>query len=392
MKITAAKPFRLKQTRIHGIFAGFGPEYVAGTRSAVSDRPAITRWSGVLSSLTSEELRGLFRYLVLSRGLEERLDHLLKQGHVVGDLYDGRGQEAAVVGSAFALEEGDWLAPSLREMGALLTRGLDPRLLLLQHLARDGSPSRGRDKALRLTIPHLGLLGPIGPLGAHLCVLNGVALAFRMREERRVCLAYLGDGASRTGAAHEGLNLAAVQRLPLVVILIHNRWAFATPSDQQAAVADWLDVAAAYGVSAASVDGNDVLHVYDETRRAVDRARRGEGVTLIVAETYRMHGHAQHDAQEYVPEEELREWRRRDPIELFERYLVESGFESRPSLAIVKEEVRRELSAAVEEALSAPMPEPEGARFRTVEGEVIPVPWTRRDAVYEDLGRPTMGG
>jgi pyruvate dehydrogenase E1 component alpha subunit/2-oxoisovalerate dehydrogenase E1 component alpha subunit len=174
-----------------------------------------------LSSLTSEELRELFRYLVLSRGLEERLEHLLKQGQVVGDLYDGRGQEAAVVGSAFALEEGDWLAPSLREMGALLTRGLDPRLLLLQYLARDGSPSAGRDRAHHLTIPHLGLLGPIGPLGAHLCVLNGVALAFRMRGERRVCLTYLGDGASRTGAAHEGLNLAAVQRLPLVVILIH---------------------------------------------------------------------------------------------------------------------------------------------------------------------------
>jgi pyruvate dehydrogenase E1 component alpha subunit/2-oxoisovalerate dehydrogenase E1 component alpha subunit len=314
-----------------------------------------------LSSLTSEELRELFRYLVLSRGLEERLEHLLKQGQVVGDLYDGRGQEAAVVGSAFALEEGDWLAPSLREMGALLTRGLDPRLLLLQYLARDGSPSAGRDRAHHLTIPHLGLLGPIGPLGAHLCVLNGVALAFRMRGERRVCLTYLGDGASRTGAAHEGLNLAAVQRLPLVVILIHNRWAFGT-----------------------------VLQVYDETRRAVDRARRGEGVTLIVAETYRMQGHAQHDSQEYVPAEELHEWRARDPIDLFERYLIDSGFESRPSLAVVKEAVRRELAAAAEEALSAPMPEPEGARFRTVEGEDIPVPWTRREAVYEDVGQPAM--
>jgi TPP-dependent pyruvate/acetoin dehydrogenase alpha subunit len=336
--------------------------------------------------LTGEELRGLFRYLVLSRGLEERLEHLLKQGQVVGDLYGGRGQEGAVVGSAFALEEGDWLAPSLREMGALLTRGLDPRMLLLQYLARDGSPSAGRDKGLHLTVPHLGLLGPVGPLGAHLCVLNGVALAFRMRAERRVCLAYLGDGASRTGAAHEGLNLAAVQRLPLVVFLIHNRWAFATRSDQQAAVADWIDVAAAYGVVAASVDGNDVLQVYDETRRAVDRARRGEGVTMIVAETYRMHGHAQHDAQEYVPDEELAKWRARDPIHLFERYLIESGFESRASLAVVKEGVRRELAAAVEEALAAPLPDPEGARVRTVAGETIPVPWTRRAAVYEDLG------
>ena len=104
-----------------------------------------------------------------------------------------------------------------------------------------------------------------------------------------------------------------------------------------------------------------------------------------------MQGHAQHDAQEYVPEEELQKWRARDPIDLFERYLVDSGFESSASLAVVKEEVRLELAAAVEEALSAPMPEPEGARFRTVEGEVIPVPWTRREAVYEDIGQPTLG-
>lgn len=344
-----------------------------------------------MSSLTGEQLRDLFRYLVLSRGLEERLDHLLKQGHVIGDLYDGRGQEATVVGSAYALEDGDWLAPSLREMGALLTRGLEPRVLLLQHLARKGSPTAGRDKANHLTLPHLGLLGPIGSLGTQLCVLAGVALAFRMRRERRVCLTYLGDGASRTGAAHEGLNLAAVQRLPLVVVLVHNRWAFATRSDQQAAVADWIDVAAAYGVPAASVNGNDVLHVYDETRRAVDRARRGEGVTLIVAETYRVRGHAQHDRQEYVPEEELREWRGRDPIDLFQRYLIDAGFESRASLAVVKEEVRRELAAAVEEALAAPLPEPEEARSRTVAGEDVSVPWTRREAVYEDLAQPAVG-
>ena len=344
-----------------------------------------------MATLTSEQLRDLYRYLVLCRGLEERLEHLLKQGKVMGDLHGARGQEATVVGSAFALEEGDWLAPSLRETGALITRGLDPKLLLLQYLAREGSPTSGRDRSHHLTTPELGLLGPVGPLGDQLCVLAGVALAFRLRRERRVCLTYLGDGASRTGAAHEGLNLAAVQRLPLVVVLIHNRWAFGTRSDRQAAVSDWLDVAAAYGVPAASVDGNDVLHVYDETREAVDRARRGDGASLIVAETYRMRGHAQHDAQECVPEAELEEWRARDPIDRFEEYLVEARFESRPSLAVVREEARRELEAAVEEALSAPMPGTEAARFGTVVGEVVPVPWTRREHVYQDLGTPGAG-
>ena len=197
-------------------------------------------------------------------------------------------------------------------------------------------------------------------------------------------------GATRTGAAHEGLNLAAVQRLPLIVILVHNRWSFGTSSDRQAAVQDWLDVAGAYGVAATTVDGNDVLHVYDEAHRAADRARRGEGVTLIVAETYRMEGHAQHDRQEDVPEAELREWSARDPIERFEGYLLDSGSESPESMAAVREAIDRQLADAVEEALSRPMPDPESAAHSTFADRSAPIPWTRRDRVYDDL--PTETG
>ena len=338
-----------------------------------------------MASLTREGLRDLYRFLLLTRGLEERLDLLFKQGHVVGSLYRSLGQEATAVGSAFALEEGDWLAPSTRDLGALLVRGLHPRDMFLQYMARDGSPCDGKDNVNHFTIPELGLLGPISPLGTQLCVLNGVALAFRMREEARVCMTYQGEGATRTGASHEGLNFAAVQRLPMVVVLEHNRWAYSTRSSQEAAVSDWLDVASAYGVPAASVDGNDVLAVHDECRRAVERARRGDGLTIIVAETYRMLGHAQHDPQTYVPESELEEWRARDPIDRMESYLVESGFESRAALAIVKEGVRRELVAAVDDALAARMPAGAEARSGVVEGHVAPVPWTRHEPVYGDL-------
>lgn len=343
-----------------------------------------------MASLTREELRDLYRYLLLTRGLEERLERLFKQGQIVGGLYRSLGQEATAVGSAFALDDGDWLAPSIRDMGALLVRGLHPREMLLQYMAREGSQCGGKDNTTHFTIPELGLLGPISPLGTQLCVLNGVALAFRLRGEPRVCLTYQGDGASRTGAAHEGLNFAAVQRLPVVVILEHNRWAFATRSEREAAVEDWVDVAAAYGVPATSVDGNDVLEVYDATREAVERARRGEGMTLIVAETYRMIGHAQHDPQHYVPEDELLEWRGRDPLARFQSYLLESGFESRAALAVVKEGVRRLLETAVDEALAAPMPEPEEALTGTLAGDAAAVPWTRRAHAYPDLADSAM--
>lgn len=341
-----------------------------------------------MASLTREQLRDLYRYLLLTRGLEDRLERLLRQGFFWGGLYRSLGQEATAVGAAAALEAGDWLAPSLRDTGALLVRGVEPVDLLRQYLARAGSPSGGKDSACHFSLPELHLLGPIGPLGPQVSVLAGVALALRLRRESRVCLTFLGDGASRTGVAHEGFNFAAVQRLPVVIVLVHNRWAFSTRSDRQAAVDDWLDVAAAYGVPAASVDGNDVLLVHDEVRRAVDRSRRGEGTMMVVAETYRMAGHAEHDPQSYVAGDELAAWRARDPIDRLETYLVEAGFESRAGLAVVKESVRRELEAAVELALSSEMPEPDEARFGTCAADAASVPWTRCSPVYEDLQPP----
>lgn len=323
-----------------------------------------------------------------------RFERLFKQGHIVGGLYRSLGQEATAVGSAYALREGDWLAPSIRDLGALLVRGLRPVEMLLQYTARAGSLTDGKDNTTHFTVPELGLLGPVSPLGTQLCVLNGVALAFRLRGERRVCMTYQGEGATRTGASHEGLNFAAVRRLPMVVVLEHNRWAFSTRSDRESAVEAWEDVAGAYGLPALTVDGNDVLEVYDAARKAVARAREGEGASLIVAETYRMLGHAQHDAQPYVPPEELEVWRERDPIRRFEAYLVEHGFETEASLEELRAEVAAELDAAVDEALSRPMPESAEARTRVYAGdEPAPEPWTRRDPVgYPDLPAGVRAG
>jgi TPP-dependent pyruvate/acetoin dehydrogenase alpha subunit len=336
--------------------------------------------------------------MLLTRGLEERLERLLKQGEVFGSLYRSLGQEATPVGSAFALQEGDWLAPSFRDLGALLVRGLPLRDAFLQYMGRTGYAGEGRDGTNPPTVPHLGLLGPVSSLGTQLCALNGVALAFRMRGEPRVCMTYQGEGATRTGASHEGFAFAAVQRLPMVVVLEHNRWSFSTRSSAQAAVESWSDVAKAYGVPAISVDGNDVLAVYDAAVEAVVRARAGGGPTILVAETFRMLGHAQHDARAYVPEAELERWRKRDPIDGFERYLREHDFETETGLTALRDEVNRELDRALEDALAQPLPAPADASTRVyAEPESGIPPWTRTDPIgYTDLAQrppatPTPG-
>ena len=316
--------------------------------------------------------------MLLTRGLEERLEILLKQGHLVGSIYRSLGQEATAVGSAFALGAGDWLAPSIRDMGALLVRGLDVRDVLRQYTARGTSLCAGKDNTNHFTVPELGLLGPISPLGTQLCVLNGVALAFQQRRQSCVCMTYQGEGASRTSASHEGFALAAALGLPIVVWLEHNRWAFGTPSSRESAVGDWLDAAAMYGVPAQSVDGNDVVAVYAAARTAVDRARTGGGMTILVAETYRMLGHAQHDAQKYVLEAELEQWRARDPIDRCVAVLSHMGA-SGAELDGIRRTAAAELDQAVDEVLAEPPPLADDARTRVYASANLDaaVPWTR---------------
>lgn len=347
-----------------------------------------------MGTLTRDELLDLHRHLLLTRTVEEELERLVKQGRLVGNLYRSLGQEATAVGSAAALEDGDWLCPAIRDLGALFVRGVGPREIFLQYMARGSSLTRGKDTTTHFVLPELGVLGPISPLGTQVSVLAGIAHAFRVRGEDRVCLTFQSDGGSRTGAFHEGMNFAAVRGLPLVLVLEHNRWAYSTPSDLEAAVESWRDVAEAYGVPVEEVDGNDVLAVHDAASRAVDRARAGEGASMIVAQTYRMLGHAQHDPQPYVDEEELEAWRERDPIRRFERFLLGERLLDEEELEERRERVSDEVERAAEEAIAAELPDPEEARTRVYAelGSQAAVPWTRRRVVgYEDLPAGVQG-
>ncbi|MFQ5551067.1 MAG: thiamine pyrophosphate-dependent dehydrogenase E1 component subunit alpha, partial [Gemmatimonadales bacterium] len=272
----------------------------------------------VPGELTRDQLLEIYYYLRLTRSLEERLVNLYRQGKVIGGLFRSLGQEGESVASAYALEPGDMMSPLIRNLGSMLVRGAKPLEVLRQYMAKEQSPTHGRELNIHFNDLELGYLGQISHLGDMVPVMAGIALTFKMEGRRNVCLVYIGDGGSSTGAFHEGLNFAAVQRLPLVVIIENNGWAYSTRTAKQTAVARLATKAKAYGIESATVDGNDVFEVYLAAKRMMDATRAGEGTKLLEVVTYRRTGHAEHDSQKYQPVDEIERWARtNDPIERF---------------------------------------------------------------------------
>ena len=302
----------------------------------------------------------LYYYMRLVRTLEERVVILKRQGVIPGGVYRSLGQEADAVGSAYALDRsrGDVMAPLIRNLGSLLVQGGAPVEIIRQMMGKATGPSRGRELGFHYADLQRGFIGHIANLGDMIPVMAGVALTFKMRREPRVALVYSGEGATSTGTFHEGLNFAAVQRVPLVVVVEENGYAYSTPTRRQYAVANFVDRAAGYGIPGVQVDGNDVLAVYEATRAAVERARSGEGVTLLVLKTYRRKGHAEHDDQRYVPVGEIEGWERQDPIARFTNVLVrELKTCTLEELAAVDRRAADEIAEAVETCLGDPAPE-----------------------------------
>ena len=303
------------------------------------------------AKLTPEQKLSLYYWMRLTRSLEERLVLLHRQNKLVGGLFRSLGQEADAVGSAYALEPADVLSSLTRNLGSLLVRGATPAEVLRQHMGTADSPTRGRDLGLHFADLGRGFIGHISPLGNMVSVMAGVTLSFAMRGERRVGLVYVGEGATSTGAFHEGLNFAGVQRCPLVVIVENNGYAYSTPTRQQTAAARFVDKAAGYGVIGERADGNDVVGVFESTKRAVNRAREGGGVTLIELMTYRRRGHAEHDNQSYVPPGETDRWAAdNDPIDRFLRVLLDREKVDPGAVEAIDARVGTELDEAVEQA------------------------------------------
>ncbi len=314
------------------------------------------------AGLTREQLVEIYYYLWLTRSLEERLTNLYRQSKVIGGLFRSLGQEGGSVGSAYALREEDFLSPLIRNLGSMLVKGAEPLAVVRQYMAKAESPTRGRELNIHFGDLDKGYIGQISHLGDMVPVMAGVALSFKLRNAKRVVLVYVGDGATSTGTFHEGINLAAVQKLPMVVIVENNGWAYSTHTAQQTAVKQLVDKAKGYGVPGERVDGNDVLAAYEATKRAVERARAGGGVTLLEFLTYRRKGHAEHDAQGYQPKDEIAEWAaKNDPIDRYEKQLDETGWVSAGERAAIRERIDRELTEIVTTSENEPFPEAESA-------------------------------
>ncbi len=331
-------------------------------------------------ALTRDERLEMYYFARLARDIEERLVILFRQSKVIGGLYRSLGQEGESVGTAYALRRTDAVLPLIRNMGALMTMGVRPKEIFLQYMARAESNSRGRDLNIHIVnLPPDGVeepvvVGPISMLGDSIAVAAGIAMGARMRGNDLVVMAWIGDGATSTGAFHEGLNFAAVQKIPLVVVAEDNKYAYSTPISRQMAIERIDERAAAYGIPHEMVDGNDILAVYDVAKRMVDRARSGEGASLIGVDTMRMQGHAQHDDARYVPKELLAQWAARDPIALYRRQLVETGVAEANELDDIDRMTRSYAAAEADLAEKSPMPDPSTVTRGVYAGDDFAVP------------------
>src|SRR2546421_10252169 len=317
------------------------------------------------AALSSDQLLEIYYYLRLTRTLEERLVALYRQSKVIGGLFRSLGQEGESVASAYALERGrnkDILSPLIRNLGSLLVMGAQPVEILRQYMAKADSPTHGRELNVHFNDLERRYLGQISHLGDMSPVMAGIALTSKLRREPRVGLVYIGDGGTSTGTFHEGLNFAAVQRLPLVVIGEYNYWAYSTPPQKQFAVKDLAEKAKGYGIPAVTVDGNDVFAVYEATKFAVERARRGKGVHFFEVKTYRRKGHAEHDDQHYVPQGELERWAgENDPVDRYVQRLLSADLVGEADLKDIDERGRTEVDQATDACVNEPLPEPESA-------------------------------
>jgi TPP-dependent pyruvate/acetoin dehydrogenase alpha subunit len=312
--------------------------------------------------LSQKQLLEIYRWMLLNRRMERALENLYKQGKVVGGVYFGLGQEACSCASAYALGEDDWMGPMIRNQGSLLVRGFPARDIMMQYMAKAGSPTRGRDASSHFgDLYRRNVVAPISTLGDLIPVLSGVALGARLQGRRIAAMTYVGDGGQSTGVTYEGINFAAVESLGLVLFVENNLWAYSTPADMQFRVKDLAERAIAYGIRGVIVDGTDACQVYDAAHEACERARRGQGPTLIEAKMMRMKGHAIHDAAEYVPKPLSEYWRKRDPVSRLEKHLLDKNWLTREQNERLIADVERELEADREFAVAAPMPQPDSA-------------------------------
>ena len=307
-----------------------------------------------------ELLRRIYEVMVLTRAVEDRMVAMYRGGDLLGSLYTGHWHEGISVGAASCLRPDDYMAPIHRDLGAHLWRGMEPWQVMASFMGKATSPTGGRDGTLHYGRLDLGIYNLPSHIPANFPGATGMAVAAKYRGEDKVCLAFCGDGSTSRADFHEALTIASVQKLPNVFVIENNQYSYSTPLRLTSNSESFAAKAVAYGIPGVTVDGTDVLAVRDVVEEAVARARAGDGPSIVEGVTMRMHGHAEHDSADYVPKEMYEEWSKKDPVELFEKVLVDSGVLDADAAKTVREDARQFAIAARRKALADPMPEPSG--------------------------------
>ena len=315
------------------------------------------------SQLQPAELRALHRALLTPRVVEEKALVLLRQGRL-SKWFSGIGQEAIAVGVTAALRSNDWILPMHRNLGVFTTRSVDMLRLFRQLFGRSGGFTNGRDRTFHFGLPEKSIVGMISHLGAMLPVACGLGLASQLKKTERVAATFTGDGSTSEGDFHEALNLAAVWKLPVIFVIENNQYGLSTPAREQYACRRLSDRALGYGMPGETVDGNDVLAVYKATAVAANRARSGDGPTLLEFETFRMRGHEEASGTAYVPPRLFEEWAKKDPLARFETLLKSWGVMSTFEMETLRETIKAEVDRVADEALDSP--EPSSTRDREI--------------------------
>lgn len=315
------------------------------------------------SRLQPAEMRALHRALLLPRVIEEKALVLLRQGRL-SKWFSGIGQEAIAVGVTAALRPNDWILPMHRNLGVFTTRSVDMLRLFRQLFGKAGGFTDGRDRTFHFGLPEKSLVGMISHLGAMLPVACGLGLASQLKRSGRVAASFTGDGATSEGDFHEALNLAAVWKLPVIFVIENNQYGLSTPTREQYACKRLSDRAVGYGMRGETVDGNDILAVFEAVSAAASRARAGEGPTLLEFETFRMRGHEEASGTAYVPSKLFEEWSKKDPLARFETVLRARGVMSTFEIETLRETLKAEVDRVADEALDSP--EPTSTRAREI--------------------------
>lgn len=363
------------------------------TRAAtLPDYPEEIQADPAQLSFSREHLLRMFNAMQLARTFEEKLAGLYRQGRIFGAVYLGRGQEATSVGCASLLEQGDLFSTVARNLSAYFYRGVDPGHVMARWFGKDQAPSHGRELGLFLAdIENYGV-APYnnGSMASWIPAGAGYALAFKLRKQRNIYLAFTGDGATSPGDFYEGMNLAAIHKLPLVVICEVNQFAYSTPLNVQMPVENVADRAAAFDIYAETAFGNDLFTVIEAAQRGIEHARSGNGPALVEFKTFRQRGHGEHDDMSYVPAELREFWEKRDPVAMYRKWLLNRAGIDEANLESIEKDCARRVEAAVEYAESLPFPDPATVTDRLfATSPHDPRPEDRRN-IYEPIENPAI--